>query len=68
MKGIKAGKLEYQQGSIWGNPILRILRSQLGKLGKDIAALKRKLAALEVRKAEIEKLSGVSTVRRPLKR
>jgi len=29
VKGIKAGKLEYRQGSIWGNPYLRILRSQL---------------------------------------
>ena len=29
VKGIKAGKLEYRDGSIWGNPYLRILRSQL---------------------------------------
>ncbi len=29
VKGIKTGKLEYRQGSIWGNPYLRILRSQL---------------------------------------
>ncbi len=28
---IEAGKLEYRQGSIWGNPYLRILRSQLEK-------------------------------------
>ena len=27
--GIRAGKLEYRQGSVWGNPYLRILRSQL---------------------------------------
>jgi len=27
--GIKAGKLEYREGSVWGNPYLRILRSQL---------------------------------------
>lgn len=27
--GIRAGKLEYRQGSIWGNPYLRVLRSQL---------------------------------------
>ena len=27
--GIRAGKLEYRQGVMWGNPYLRILRSQL---------------------------------------
>ena len=31
IKGIKAGKLEYRDGAIWGNPYLRILRSQLDK-------------------------------------
>jgi hypothetical protein len=87
VKGIQAGKLEYQQGSTWGNPFLRILRRQLEqyiaeelgaehvasnaaktelrKLGRDIATLKRKLAELEARKVEIEKLSGTSAVRRP---
>jgi len=29
IRGIRAGKLEYRQGSIWGNPYLRLLRSQL---------------------------------------
>ena len=29
VKGIKAGKLEYREGSLYGNPWLRILRSQL---------------------------------------
>jgi len=31
IKGIEAGKLEYRDGAIWGNPYLRILRSQLEK-------------------------------------
>lgn len=31
IKGIKAEKLEYREGSIYGNPYLRILRSQLEK-------------------------------------
>ena len=40
MKGIRAGKLEYREGAIWGNPYLRLLRSQLEQytaegLGKD---------------------------------
>lgn len=29
IKGIEAGKLEYRQGSIWGNPYIKILRRQL---------------------------------------
>lgn len=40
-------------------------RTELRKLGRDIAALMRKLAMLEARKAEIEKLSGTSAGRGP---
>ena len=29
VKGIRAGKLEYREGAIWGNPYLRVLMSQL---------------------------------------
>lgn len=29
VKGIRAGKLEYREGAIWGNPYLRLLRGQL---------------------------------------
>src|SRR5208282_1382475 len=29
VKGIRAGKLEYREGAMWGNPYLRILRDQL---------------------------------------
>ena len=28
-KGVRSGKLEYRQGSIWGNPYIKVLRSQL---------------------------------------
>lgn len=40
VRGIETGKLEYRDGAIWGNPYLRILRSQLEKyvaeeLGED---------------------------------
>ena len=31
VKGIRGGKLEYREGVIWGNPYLRLLRSQLEK-------------------------------------
>lgn len=30
-KGIQTGTLEYREGSVWGNPYLRVLRSQLEK-------------------------------------
>jgi hypothetical protein len=77
VKGIQAGKLEYREGAVWGNPYLRILRSQLelyilAQLGsehlvskksqtelhaisKEIADLRRKLAKLEARKAELQR-------------
>jgi hypothetical protein len=76
VEGIRAGKLEFRQGVMWGNPYLRVLRSQLEKyiaerlgtkqlgankeqgelrkINKEITSLKRKLSALEKRKAEIE--------------
>src|ERR1700682_5750327 len=76
VKGIRAGKLEYREGSMWGNPYLKVLRSQLEqyiaeqfgskhlvgkktqaelrKINREIAALKKKLTALQARKAEIE--------------
>src|SRR5206468_10433979 len=77
VKGIRAGKLEYREGAIWGNPYLRILRNQLEqyiaeelgsgqlevtkrqaelrKVNKEISDLKKKLTALQNRKAEIQK-------------
>ena len=80
VKGIKAEKLEYREGSIYGNPWLRILRSQLEqyiteelgigylsdmknrtelrKIKKEMADLKKKLEALQARKAEIEQGKG----------
>jgi hypothetical protein len=77
VKGVRAGKLEFRDGSIWGNPYLRILRSQLEPyivaqlgseylaskksqtelrtLNKEIADIRKKLAALEGRKAALER-------------
>jgi hypothetical protein len=76
VQGIKAGKLEFREGSVWGNPYLRLLRSQLeayiaaqlgseyllGKkarselraINKEIADLRKRLAALEAARAAIE--------------
>jgi hypothetical protein len=69
VKGIRAGKFEYRERSIWGNPYLRILRGQLeqyiaGELGtehllsgKDQAELrkiKKEMAGLKKRLCELE--------------
>ena len=76
IKGIQAGKLEYREGAVWGNPYLRILRRQLEeyiaeelgqdrlssgkkhtelrKIKKEIADLKRRLAVLQSRRTELE--------------
>ena len=78
VKGIQTAKLEYRDGAIWGNPYLRILRSQLEKyiseelgedylvrvksqtelrkIKKEISDLKKKLNALQERKADLEEL------------
>ena len=75
VEGIQAGKLEFREGAVWGNPYLRILRSQLElyiaqqfgseylvrikslselrTINKEIAVLKKKLSALEARKAAL---------------
>jgi hypothetical protein len=80
VKGIRAGKLEYREGSIWGNPILKLLRgqleaciaeqlgaghlaggkteSELRKINQEINSLKKKLAALQLRKTELEQTGG----------
>ena len=76
--GIRSGKLEFREGAVWGNPYLRVLRSQLelwiaerigsehlaGKkaqtelraVRKEIADLTAKLARLEARKAELDRV------------
>ena len=80
VKGVRAGRLEYREGVVWGNPYLRVLRSQLErliaedlgadglssgknqtklrKIKREMADLKRRLAALQARRAEIENAKG----------
>ena len=80
VKGIRAGKLEYREGAIWGNPYLRLLRSQLEqyiaeelgkdrlsnvkkqtelrKIKKEIANLKKKLNGLQARRTDLEEQIG----------
>jgi hypothetical protein len=56
VRGIQAGKLEYREGSIWGNPFLRVLRSQLEHyiaedLGEDyLLSVKKHTELLGVKK------------------
>jgi len=57
VKGIQTGKLEYRDGVIWGNPYLRVLRSQLEKyiaegLGEDY--LRRVKNQTELRRVKKE--------------
>ena len=68
-KGIRAGTLEYRRGSVWGNPYLRLLRSQLERyiaeeLGADrlssskkqmeLRKIKKEMATLKKRLKELE--------------
>ncbi len=56
VEGIRAGKLEYREGAIWGNPYLRILRSQLEKyivekLGADcLSSSKNRIELRKIKK------------------
>lgn len=61
IKGIRAGKLEYREGVMWGNPYLRILRRQLEayiaeELGKDRVTSSKNLTELRKVKKEITSL------------
>jgi septal ring factor EnvC (AmiA/AmiB activator) len=61
VKGIRAGKLEYREGVMWGNTYLRLLRSQLERyiveeLGKDRLSRVRKQTELGKIKKEIANL------------
>jgi hypothetical protein len=67
--GIQAGKLEFREGVVWGNPYLRVLRSQLEpyiaeKLGSEhltsrkaqteLRTIKKAIADLKSKLAELE--------------
>ena len=61
VNGIRAGKLEYREGVIWGNPYLRLLRSQLEKyiaeeLGQDSLSKGKNKTELRKIKKEITKV------------
>lgn len=69
VKGIQAGKLEYREASIWGNPFLKLLRSQLeqyiaaelgsdhltsGKRQTELRKIKKEMADLKTRLRELQ--------------
>jgi septal ring factor EnvC (AmiA/AmiB activator) len=69
IKGIRAGRLEYRHGSVWGNPYIRMLRSQLEQyiaeeLGSDrltsvknqteLRHIKKEIADLKRRLEEVQ--------------
>ena len=62
IKGIETGKLEYRDGAIWGNPYIRILRSQIEnyiakELGQDyLLSVKAQTELRRIRK-EISELN-----------
>lgn len=70
IRGINAGKLEYRHGSIWGNPYIKVLRSQLEEyiaeeLGQEYLARAKNKTELRKIKKEIseikERLYGLET-------
>ena len=59
--GIRAGKLEYREGAVWGNPYLRVLRSQLEQyiaeqLGSDYLSSRKAKTELRAITKEISDL------------
>ena len=80
VEGIRAGKIEFRDGAIWGNPYLRLLRSQLERyiaeelgedrlsseknrtelrrIKKEIANLRKRLKQLEAQRTELENQMG----------
>ena len=77
VKGIQAGKLEYREGAVWGNPYLRVLRSQLElyiveQLGSDYLVSKKSKTELRAINKEIadlrEKLAALEARKVTLER
>ena len=61
VEGIRAGKLECREGAVWGNPYLRVLRSQLEpyiaeQLGSEHLMGKKNQTELRTIKKEIADL------------
>jgi hypothetical protein len=56
LEGIRAGKLEFREGVIWGNPYLRLLRSQVERyISKELGANYLKNEKMQTELREIKK-------------
>jgi hypothetical protein len=58
VKGVQAGELEFREGAVWGNPYLRVLRSQLeryivAQLGSEYLVSKKSRNELHAIRKEI---------------
>ncbi|MFA7303038.1 MAG: hypothetical protein WC015_00900 [Methanoregula sp.] len=63
VRGIRAGKLQYREGEVWGNPFLRLLRSQVEQYiaeerGADYVADRKKATELRAVKKEMTQLKN----------
>jgi hypothetical protein len=63
VRGIRSGDLEYREGSIWGNPYIKVLRSQLEKyissqLGSDYLTAAKSKVELRAIKKETSSKTG----------
>jgi coenzyme F420-reducing hydrogenase delta subunit len=61
VRGIRAGRLKYREGTIWGNPFVRLLRRQLEQYiaeerGADYLSNSKKATELRMIKKEIGQL------------
>jgi hypothetical protein len=61
VKAVQAGELEFREGAVWGNPYLRILRSQLeryivAQLGSEYLVRKKSHNELHAIRKEIADL------------
>lgn len=57
VKGIRAGKLEYREGAVWGNPYIKVLRRELEQyIAEEFGAdyLRRNNSQTELRKIKKE--------------
>jgi hypothetical protein len=58
VEGIRAGKIEYRDGAIWGNPYFRVLRSELERYiaerhGSEYLVARKAQAEMRVIKREM---------------
>jgi len=61
LRGIRVGRLEYREGTVWGNPFVRLLRSQVEQYiaeerGADYLSNSKKATELRMIKKEIAQL------------